>query len=95
MSDETQSPTPTAIDSDDWQRVALFLLLKLAGRGKTVTLKSEEMEKLIAEFQPGIPVLLTTGHLDGMSLVVVDEETAQRLAAQPVEDHAPTLILPS
>lgn len=71
-----------SIDSD-WQRIALFLLLKLEGPNKTVTLKADEMERLLASFQPGAPVMLTTEHLDGISFTVVDEATAQRLAAEP------------
>lgn len=85
----TTNPTTElpSIDSD-WQRITLFLMLKLAGPNKTITLRADEMVELVAQFQPGMPVLLTTEHLDGVSFTVVDEAAAQRVASETGASNA-------
>lgn len=61
-----------------WQKVAMMLLWKLAGR-EPVRLASEEIARFSAEFAPGIPVLATHGTWDAIEFRLVDEAAAQRL----------------
>lgn len=81
------SPTNLTPDSavmqqldGQWQKLATFLLWKLAGRTK-VKLTHEEMELCAAEFAPGIPVLFTHGHSDSIEFQVIDEASAARIVA--------------
>lgn len=62
-----------------WEKVALFLLWKLAGREK-VRITGDDMARCLAEFSPGVPVLLTHGHSDAIEFQVIDEAAAQRIA---------------
>ena len=62
-----------------WQKIAMLLLLKLAGREK-VRITHAEMESLTKQFAPGIPVLMTHGHFDSIDFQVIDEAAARRLA---------------
>lgn len=68
-----------------WQKMAMLLLWKLAGREK-VKITVEEMARWQAEFSPGIPVLLTHGHSDSIEFQVIDEAAAMRIA-----DHEKTM----
>lgn len=62
-----------------WQKMAILLLWKLAGREK-VKLTYQEIASCNAEFAPGIPVLLTHGHSDSIEFQVIDEAAARVIA---------------
>lgn len=63
-----------------WQKFAMFLLFKLAGR-EQVRLHADDMRKCLDEFEPGMPVLYTHGHKDSIDFQVVDEAAAASLVA--------------
>lgn len=62
-----------------WRQVAALVLWKCVGRA-AVVITAADMQRLEAEFSPGMPVLLTHGHADSLEFRIVDEATAQRLA---------------
>lgn len=64
---------------NQWQKMAVFLLWKLAGR-KVVRITGEDMAKCVAEFAPGAPVIFTHGMSDAIEFSLVDEERAKALA---------------
>ena len=61
-----------------WQKVAMLLLWKLAGR-EPVRITGEEMARFREEFAPGIPVLFTHGTGVALEFRLVDEASAQRI----------------
>ncbi|MFY9327816.1 MAG: hypothetical protein WAO76_07335 [Georgfuchsia sp.] len=62
-----------------WQKMAMLLLWKLAGR-KMVTLTHMEIKAFNDEFSPGIPVMFTHGHSDSIDFQVIDEAAARVIA---------------
>lgn len=63
-----------------WQKIALLILFKCKGRDR-LKITHQEIEHCMQQFAPGAPVLLSHGHSDSIEFQVIDEETAQRLAA--------------
>jgi len=62
-----------------WQKMAMLLLWKLAGR-KVVRITGEDMARCAKEFAPGAPVVFTHGMSDAIEFSIVDEERAKAFA---------------
>lgn len=82
MNPNNLTPDSTILQQLDghWQKMALFLLWKLAG-DKKVVLHHHDIEACAAQFAPGSPVLFTHGRVDAIEFQVIDEAAAARLAA--------------
>lgn len=63
-----------------YQKLMMLVLYKLKGR-EAVKITHEEIACCMAEFAPGSPVLFCHGHSDSIEFQVIDEASAQRLAA--------------
>ena len=62
-----------------WQKMALFILWKLAKRDK-VKITVEEIQQCMDEFTPGTPVVFTHGHSDSIEFQLIDEASAKLIA---------------
>lgn len=82
MSVTNLTPDSTVLQQVDgqWQKLAMLLLWKLAGREK-VKLTHQEIAACGEAFAPGVPVLFTHGHSDSIEFQVIDMASADRLAA--------------
>lgn len=75
------NPDSTMLQQADgqWQKFAMLILFKLAGREK-VTVTAADIAQLSERFAPGIPVVMIHGHSDSIDFQVIDEAAAHRLA---------------
>ena len=62
-----------------WQKLAALLIFKLAG-GRRVTITTQDMQALAANYAPGIPCVLTRGKPGCIELSLVTQAEAIRLA---------------
>ena len=62
-----------------WQKIAAFLLWKLAGTSKVV-ITAKDMQDMSENFAPGIPCVFTHGKAESLEFSLVTEAEAVRLA---------------
>lgn len=82
MTAKILNPDSTVLQQVDgqWMKLATLILWKTAGRGK-VTITAADMQAMSDAFAPGIPTLMTHGHVDSFDFQIIDAEAAERLAA--------------
>ncbi len=75
------NPDSTVLQQVDgqWQKLAALILWKLKGR-EVVRITGADIEKMRAEFAPGVAVVFTHGLSDAIEFSIVDEAAAARLA---------------
>lgn len=85
------NPDSVALQQLDehWQKIAAFLLWKLAGTAK-VSITLADMKAMSEAFEPGMPCVNTHAHFESLDFQLVTEEAAQRLAAhdRTMKGHA-------
>lgn len=65
---------------DQWQKMAMLLLWKLAGK-QQVRVTAKDMEAMTSAFAPGMPIIFVYGQFDAFAFQLVDEDKAAGLAA--------------
>jgi hypothetical protein len=65
---------------DHWQKMAALIVWKCAKKG-TIKITQKDIEGFSKAFPPGMPVLLTHGHIDSIDFKLVSEEEAKVLVA--------------